>query len=415
MKNNSSLFQKTTFEEDIEEIHVLETPCEVPVVGITAGDTNGVGYEVIMKTLAEPLMLELCTPILYGNPKTMAYHRKALGIELNYTVIQHAKEARTGRINLLAVSDEETRIDFGQSSEEAGRAALKCLEAAISDYRDGLFDVLVTAPINKHSIQSDTFHFPGHTEYIEERLGDGAKALMILMNERVRVALATTHLPVSQIAASLTTEGILEKLRILHATLCRDFLLTRPRIAVLALNPHAGDDGLLGEEEQDIILPAIVQANEEHIDAYGPFPADGFFGSAAYEHYDAILAMYHDQGLAPFKLLAMDDGVNYTAGLPIVRTSPDHGTAYDIAGQGKANETSFRQALYLATDIFRNRQRYDEAHINPLPKFYHERREDERRERHRNSANDFNPAAARRERLERERGNASSSDTQEGS
>lgn len=252
----------------------------------------------------------------------------------------------------------------------------------MADYREGNYDVLVTAPINKHSIQSDEFHFPGHTEYIEQRVGDGDKALMILLNDRVRVALATTHLPISEIASHLTTEGILEKLRLLHKTLCRDFLITHPRIAVLALNPHAGDDGLLGQEEKDIIQPAIDQANAEHIDAYGPYPADGFFGSAAYEHYDAILAMYHDQGLAPFKVLAMDDGVNFTAGLPIIRTSPDHGTAYDIAGKSQADENSFRQAVYLAIDVWRNRQRYDEAFENPLPKLYHERREDDR-QRHR--------------------------------
>ena len=402
MRNNSSYYQKEQSGADYsEEQQMAEPYFEVPVVAITAGDTNGIGYEVIMKSFSNPVSLELCTPIIYGNPKTMAYHRKALGIEVNYTVIQRADEAQEGRLNLLAVSDEETKIEFGQSSAEAGRAALQSLEAAVNDYREGLFDVLVTAPINKHSIQSDAFHFPGHTEYIEQRLGEGSKALMILMNERVRVALATTHLPISDIAQSLTTEGILEKLRILNATLRRDFLLTRPRIAVLALNPHAGDDGLLGKEEQTIITPAIEQANAERIDAYGPFPADGFFGSAAYEHYDAILAMYHDQGLAPFKVLAMDDGVNYTAGLPIVRTSPDHGTAYDIAGQCKADEHSFMQALYLAIDVFRNRQRYDEATANPLPKLYHERREDERRERHRNP-NDFNPAAAKKERLERE-------------
>lgn len=374
------------------ETPIVDEVLEVPVVAITAGDTNGVGYEVVMKTFAEPAMTELCTPIIYGNPKTMAYHRKALGIEVNYNVIQRAEEARAGRLNLLAVNDDELKIEFGQSSAEAGMAALQSLETAVADYREGKFDVLVTAPINKHSIQSDDFHFPGHTEYIEQRLGNGDKALMILMNEKVRVALATTHLPIANVAEALTTEGILDKVRLLQKTLCRDFLITRPRIAVLALNPHAGDDGLLGKEEKEIILPAIDQANAERIDTYGPFPADGFFGSAAYEHYDAILAMYHDQGLAPFKVLAMDDGVNYTAGLPIVRTSPDHGTAYDIAGKGVADENSFRQALYLAIDVFRNRQRYDEAYADPLPKLYHERREDERRERHRNPFPQFDGA-----------------------
>ena len=384
-RNNSGNYSSKNqpIYDDAVEAPVQEEPIEVPVVAITPGDTNGVGYEVIMKTFAEPMMCELCTPIIYGNPKTMTYHRKALGIEVNYTVIQHPDEAREGRLNVLAVNDDELKIDFGLSSKEAGQAALQSLEAAMQGYREGLYDVLVTAPINKHSIQSDEFHFPGHTEYIEERVGEGSKALMILLNDRVRVALATTHLPISEIASHLTTEGILDKVRLLDATMRRDFLITRPRIAVLALNPHAGDDGLLGKEEQEIIQPAIDQANAEHIDAYGPFPADGFFGSAAYEHYDAILAMYHDQGLAPFKVLAMDDGVNFTAGLPIIRTSPDHGTAYDIAGKTLADENSFRQAVYLAIDVWRNRQRYDEAHENPLQKLYHERREDERRDRHR--------------------------------
>lgn len=385
-RNNSGNYQSSIpsayNDEALDPVEVQAEPVEVPVVAITPGDTNGVGYEVIMKTFAEPMMCDLCTPIIYGNPKTMTYHRKALGIDVNYTVIQHPTEAVEGRLNVLAVSDDEIKIDFGQSSQEAGRAALQSLEAAMADYREGNYDVLVTAPINKHSIQSDEFHFPGHTEYIEQRVGDGDKALMILLNDRVRVALATTHLPISEIASHLTTEGILEKLRLLHKTLCRDFLITHPRIAVLALNPHAGDDGLLGQEEKDIIQPAIDQANAEHIDAYGPYPADGFFGSAAYEHYDAILAMYHDQGLAPFKVLAMDDGVNFTAGLPIIRTSPDHGTAYDIAGKSQADENSFRQAVYLAIDVWRNRQRYDEAFENPLPKLYHERREDDR-QRHR--------------------------------
>lgn len=384
--HNSSKCQDNQFEESyaLESALVQEKSGPLPRVAITPGDTNGVGYEVVMKAFAEPTMMELCTPIIYGNPKTMAYHRKALGLEVNYTVIQSADEAREGRLNLLSVSDEELKIDFGQQSEEAGRAALQSLEAAVEDYRQGKFDVLVTAPINKNSIQSNAFHFPGHTEYIEERLGDeGDKALMILMNERVRVALVSTHLPIAKVAESITIDGIVEKLRILNSTLCRDFLITRPRIAVLALNPHAGDGGLLGTEEQEIINPAIVKAREERIDAYGAYPADGFFGSAQYEHFDAILAMYHDQGLAPFKVLAMDDGVNYTAGLPIVRTSPDHGTAYDIAGKGIADENSFRQAIYHAIDIVRNRQRYDEAYENPLPKLYHERHEDERRERHR--------------------------------
>lgn len=393
-RNKSDNYRDSKFDNSTygtEENAVQDEPRNIPVVGITCGDANGVGYEVILKSFTDPVMFELCTPIIYGNPKTMAYHRKALGLELNYTVIQNAEDASQGALNLLAVSDEEVKIEFGQSTPEAGQAALQSLEAAVSDYREGKFDVLVTAPINKHSIQSDKFHFPGHTEYLEQRLGEGNKALMILMNDTLRVALATTHLPIAEVSKGITSEGIVEKLRLLHKTLSRDFLITHPRIAVLALNPHAGDDGLLGKEEQTIIAPALEQAKEEKIEAFGPFPADGFFGSMAYEHYDAVLAMYHDQGLAPFKVLAMDDGVNYTAGLPVVRTSPDHGTAYDIAGKGVADENSFRHALYLAIDVCRNRVEYDEAHAEPLEKLYHDRREDERRERPRPAP--FNPDA----------------------
>lgn len=350
-------------------------------IGITPGDINGVGYEVVLKTFSDPIMLELCTPIIYGNPKTMAYHRKACELTTNYNAIYNAGEAKEDRVNLVVISEVENKIEFGQSSPEAGQEALKSLEAAVEDWRQGLIDVIVTAPINKHNIQSEQFHFPGHTEYIQERLGDGQEALMILMNEQLRVALVTTHLPISEVAGGVTGDAILKKLRILNATLQRDFLITHPRIAVLALNPHAGDDGLLGSEEIDIIKPAMLLAEEEKIHVFGPYPADGFFGSRAYEHYDAVLAMYHDQGLAPFKVLAMDDGINFTAGLPVVRTSPDHGTAYDIAGKGIADENSFRQAVYTAIDVWRNRIQYDEAHENPLPKLYVDRREDERRER----------------------------------
>lgn len=393
-RNKSDNYRYSQFDNPTyssEENAVQDEPRNIPVVGITSGDANGVGYEVIMKSFIDPVMFDICTPVVYGNPKTMAYHRKALGIEVNYTVIQNIEDVCEGTINLLSVSDEEVKIEFGQSSPEAGKAALQSLEAAVSDYRDGKFDALVTAPINKHSIQSDTFHFPGHTEYLEQRLGEGNKALMILMNEKLRVALATTHLPISEVSKSITSDGIVEKLRLLHKTLSRDFLITHPRIAVLALNPHAGDNGLLGEEEQTIIAPALEQAKSEKIEAFGPFPADGFFGSMAYEHYDAVLAMYHDQGLAPFKVLAMDDGVNYTAGLPVVRTSPDHGTAYDIAGKGVADENSFRHALYLAIDVCRHRAQYDEAYAQPLEKLYHDRREDDRRERPRQAP--FNPDA----------------------
>lgn len=345
-------------------------------VAITQGDTNGVGYEVILKTFADPAMFELCTPIIYGSPKIAAYHRKALNLETNFSIINSAEEARNGRLNILACFDEEVKVELGQPSEEAGLAAFKALDRAMTDYRAGLFDVLVTAPINKATIQSPGFHFPGHTEYIETSVGDGNKALMILMNESLRVALVTTHLPIKEVSKAITKEAITEKATIFHKTLRRDFRISNPRIAVLSLNPHAGDNGLLGSEEQEVIKPAIDELEKAGIQAFGPYPADGFFGSNAYDHFDGVLAMYHDQGLAPFKTIALESGVNFTAGLPIIRTSPDHGTAYDIAGQGKADENSFRQAVYTAIDVFRNRKNYDEPLENPLPKLFHEKRDD---------------------------------------
>ena len=345
-------------------------------VAITQGDTNGVGYEVILKVFSDPNILELCTPIIYGSPKIASYHRKALNLEVPYTIINHAEEARDGRVNLLACFDDEIKIEMGQPSQEAGAAALKALDRAMTDYRSELYDVLVTAPINKATIQSPGFHFPGHTEYIETSVGEGEKALMILMNETLRVALVTTHLPIKDIAKAITKESIVKKATIFHKALKRDFRISSPRIAVLSLNPHAGDNGLLGSEEKDIILPAIEELADKGIQAFGPFAADGFFGSGAYDRFDGVLAMYHDQGLAPFKTIALESGVNYTAGLPIVRTSPDHGTAYDIAGKGIADENSMRQAIFTAIDVFRNRQFYDEPLQNPLPKLFHEKRED---------------------------------------
>lgn len=345
-------------------------------VGITHGDTNGIGYEVILKTFEDPQILELCTPIIYGSPKAAAYHRKSLNLQGNFSIIDKAENAMDGRVNMLAVFDEEVKIDFGQPSKEAGEAALKALDRAMTDYRSELYDVLVTAPINKNTIQSDLFHFHGHTEYIEQSLGDGKKALMILMNDNLRVALVTTHLPIKDIAEAITKEAIIEKAGIFHQSLKRDFRISNPRLAVLSLNPHAGDNGLLGTEEQNIIIPAIEELAEQGIQAFGPYAADGFFGSGNYIHFDGVLAMYHDQGLAPFKTLAQESGVNYTAGLPVIRTSPDHGTAYDIAGKGIADEQSFRQAIYTAIDIYRNRKTYDEPFENPLPKLYHEKRDD---------------------------------------
>ena len=345
-------------------------------VAITHGDTNGVGYEVILKAFDDPQMLELCTPIIYGSPKVAAYHRKVLNLQTNFTIIEKAEEAKEGKLNLLTTFDDEVKIELGTPAKEAGEAALAALDRAMTDYRSGLYDVIVTAPINKKTIQSDLFHFCGHTEYIESCVGDGNKALMILMNDVLKVALVTTHLPIKDVASAITKEAIVEKAILLNNSLKRDFGLTRPRIAVLALNPHAGDDGLLGKEENEVIMPAIAELESKGVMVFGPYAADGFFGSGNYRHYDAVLAMYHDQGLAPFKTLAQENGVNYTAGLPIVRTSPDHGTAYDIAGKGVADAQSFREAIYAAIDIYRNRKNYDEAGAHPLPKLYHEKRDE---------------------------------------
>ncbi|WP_455610983.1 4-hydroxythreonine-4-phosphate dehydrogenase PdxA, partial [Bacteroides sp.] len=319
---------------------------------------------------------ELCTPIIYGSPKVAAYHRKSLDLPTNFSIVNSAAEAVHNRLSVVNCTDDEVKVEFSKADPEAGKAALGALERAIEEYKEGLIDVIVTAPINKHTIQSETFAFPGHTEYIEERLGNGAKSLMILMKDDFRVALVTGHIPVSQIASTITKELIQEKLAIFNHSLKQDFAIGAPRIAVLSLNPHAGDEGLLGKEEEEIIIPALKEMAARGILCYGPYPADGFMGSGNFTHFDGVLAMYHDQGLAPFKALVMDEGVNYTAGLPVIRTSPAHGTAYDIAGKGLASEDSFRQAIYVAIDVFRNRLRDKEAHANPLRKQYYEKRDD---------------------------------------
>ena len=345
-------------------------------IGITQGDVNGIGYEVILKAFDDPTMLELCTPIVYGSPKVMTYHRKALDLETSFTIINSAAEAVNGRLNVVNSCDDEVKVELGKPSKDSGKAAFDALEKAMAEYKEGMFDVLVTAPIHKQMIQSENFAFPGHTEYIEQCMGESAKALMILANETLRVALVTGHVPVAKIASTITQELIQEKLSIFNASLKSDFGIGAPRIAVLALNPHAGDGGVIGTEEETIITPAIKAMREQGVLCYGPFPADGFMGNGTFSRFDGVLAMYHDQGLTPFKVLAMENGVNFTAGLPIVRTSPDHGTAFDIAGKNEATADSFRQALYMAMDIYRNRKRDDEAHRNPLRKLYFEKRDD---------------------------------------
>ncbi len=340
-------------------------------VGITQGDINGVGYEIILKTLSDPRIVELCTPIIYGSAKIAAYHRKVLELPaVNFNIINTAEEALDGRLNMVNCVDENLKVELSKPTEIAGEASLKSLEKFVEEYESGFLDVLVTAPINKHTIQSDNFSFPGHTEFLEQKCGKGRKSLMLMLQDNLRIALATTHLPISEVAAHITQESIMEKIQILNQVLKQDFDIQKPRIAVLSLNPHAGDSGLLGKEEEEIITPAIRQMQDKGILCFGPYAADGFFGAVTYTRFDAVLAMYHDQGMIPFKTLAMERGVNYTGGLPLVRTSPAHGTAYDIAGMNKASEESFRQAIYTAIDVFNCRSRFREMRVNPLRKQY---------------------------------------------
>lgn len=339
--------------------------CKIKV-GITHGDINGIGYEIIIKTLLDNRIMEMCTPVVYGSPKVAAYHRKALNINnFSFHNIKNIDEANPKKANIINCIDENARVELGKSTEIAGESSFLALEAAVKDLQDGKIDVLVTAPINKDNIQSEKFSFPGHTEYLANKF-DVSEYLMLMTSDIMKVGIVSGHVPISQVAAEVTEENILRKLRILNKSLITDFGVRKPRIAVLGLNPHAGDNGLLGKEEQEIIIPAIKKAREENIMAIGPFPTDGFFGTDAFKKYDAILAMYHDQGLTPFKAICFDEGVNYTAGLPIIRTSPDHGTAYEIAGEGKAVPDSFRQALYLACDVFKNRKEYKKLTKDPL-------------------------------------------------
>jgi len=336
------------------------------ILGITQGDINGISYEVIMKSLADNRILELCTPVVYGSPKVAAYHRKALELEnFSFNTIRSVDEVVMRRANIINCIDDSARVELGKSTPYAGEASLRSLEAAVKDLAEGKLDAIVTGPINKSNIKSDQFNFNGHTEFLETRFKSGG-ILMLMVNELLRIGVVTSHIPLSKVNEYIVKDTIISKLRILNHSLLSDFTIRSPRIAVLGLNPHAGDNGLLGDEEQNEIIPAIMQAQEEGILAFGPFPADGFFGAGSYSKFDAVLAMYHDQGLVPFKALSLEGGVNYTAGLPVVRTSPAHGTAYEIAGKNEASPDSFRKAIYLACDIFRKRKQYREISANPL-------------------------------------------------
>lgn len=335
-------------------------------LAITHGDINGISYEIIIKTLRDNRILDFCTPIIYGSPKVAAYHRKAINAgHFSMNHINSVDQARDKKVNIINCIDDNIRVELGKSSEAAGEASYLALEAAVTDLRQGLADVLVTAPINKHNIQRDSFNFSGHTEYLAEKF-ESEKHIMLMLSDNMKVGVVTGHLPIKEVAQNITKENIIEKIEVLEQSLVYDFGISNPKIAVLGLNPHIGDSGLIGEEEEEIIIPAINEVREKKITALGPYPADGFFGSAAYEKFDAVLAMYHDQGLAPFKALSRDGGVNYTAGLPVVRTSPDHGTAYELAGQGVASPDAFRKALYIAIDIFRSRNKEAEYEKDAL-------------------------------------------------
>lgn len=336
------------------------------VAGITQGDINGIGYEIIIKALADTTITDLCVPVIYGSPKVAAYHRKVLNIStFNFNNIHSVTEAHPKKINLINCLGDDVRVELGKSTPEGGQASLAALESAVSDLAAGRIDVLVTAPIDKHNIQSDRFRFNGHTDYLRSKIGSH-EVLMLMISESMKIGFVTEHLPMRDVPGAINIGSILAKLRLLNRSLLQDFAIRGPRIGVLSLNPHAGDGGLLGTEENDIIIPSITKANEEGILAFGPYSSDGFFGSGAFKKFDAVLAMYHDQGMGAFKAIAFDTGVNFTAGLPVIRTSPVHGTAFDITGKNEASGNSMRQAIYAAVDIFRNRERYDEIIRNPL-------------------------------------------------
>lgn len=335
-------------------------------LGISQGDFNGISYEVIIKTLLDSRIFNICTPIIYGSPKVTAYHRKALNIKsFSVNIIQSADEANSKRVNLINCLKDDIRVELGRSTKMAGEASVTSLTAAVDDLKEGKIDALVTAPITKHNIQSDLFPFTGHTEYLKSVFNAG-EVLMLMVNAMMRIGVVTGHVPLASVPSLLSAENIISKMSLLNESLEQDFAVPKGRIAVLSLNPHAGENGLLGDEEEKIIIPAIEQARDQGILVFGPFPSDGFFGSGDFHKFDAILAMYHDQGLTPFKTLAENDGVNYTAGLPVVRTSPAHGTALEIAGKDLAKPGSFRNAIYLAYDIFHNRTQFAEIRKNPL-------------------------------------------------
>ena len=339
------------------------------VIGISHGDINSISYEVIIKSLMDNRIYDFCIPVVYGSPKVAAYHRKALNIEnFSFNNIKSVNEINPKRANIISCVDEEIRVELGKTSKTAGQASSQALEIACQDLAAKKIDVLVTGPIDKNNIQSEKFSFAGHTEFLEDRFESNG-ALMFMINDFYKVGVVTGHVPISKVAEYITKDVVLSKIRIMNNSLQVDFGCRKPRIAVLGLNPHSGDNGLIGDDEIREIIPAVEAARNENILAFGPFSADGFFGSRAYSKYDGILAMYHDQGLIPFKSMSSGEGVNFTAGLSVIRTSPAHGTAFEIAGKGEASPDSFRKAIYLACDIFKARNNFDELTSNPLKSY----------------------------------------------
>lgn len=335
-------------------------------IGISQGDFNGIGYEVLLNCFSDSRVLENFTPILYGSSKILSYYKKMVDLpNFPFTNIKHADQAEKGKLNILNIVQEEVKIDVGQATEIAGELAALSLNMASEDLMKGKFDALVTNPINKKNIQSPNFHFPGHTEFLTKKFGI-KDSLMIMACDKIKIGILTNHLALKDVPSVVTEDLVLRKLRIFDQSLKRDFAIRMPKIAVLALNPHAGDHGVNGDEDEQIIMPAIKKAFNENILAFGPFPSDGFFGMGEFKNYDGVLALYHDQGLIPFKLMSFYSGVNFTAGLPFVRTSPAHGTAYHIAGKNLANPDSFRNAVFMAMDICKNRMEYDELTSNVL-------------------------------------------------
>jgi 4-hydroxythreonine-4-phosphate dehydrogenase len=334
------------------------------IVGISIGDINGIGIEVILKTFKDKRMLEFCTPVLFGSTKVVSYHKKALNIETPIHGINSINQINHNKINLLNIWKEDVEIELGNATSSSGEYAAKSLESAVNQLKNKTIDVLLTAPINKETIQSETFNFPGHTEYLEDKLE--GKSLMILMTDELRIGLVTGHIPISKVAEAITPELIKDKVATMHSSLIKDFGISKPKIAVLGLNPHCGDKGVIGKEDDEVIQPTVSEIRETGKLVFGPYAADGFFGSETYKQFDGVLAMYHDQGLAPFKALSFGGGVNFTAGLSEIRTSPDHGTGFDIAGKNQASETSFTEALFTAIKIFRSRKQLKELTKNPL-------------------------------------------------